>query len=274
MPKVLATDLDGTLFYPKRKIHLIAKKNRAVLQRHHHRKGKIILVTGRNVPFVQKTMRKIGFETDMIACSGAYVKAGSRVLKDQTLSRDEALSIFQTVADCIPTFAVSAFPRVGKIHIYYHHAGFLLSFLFSMIYYYQGTYAEPKVSGYQPFMKKMMEGEVYKLVFYFGVGKKGKALARKAQTCLEEKFENMEIAREGNLLEIVSPGCNKAEGLRLLSQYEQFSLQDLVVVGDSWNDVPMFAICSESYCMQHAEEDVKKQANHTIQHFIDIETHL
>ncbi len=274
MPKVLATDLDGTLFYPKRKITLIARKNLAVLHRHHNRQGKVILVTGRNVPFVQKTIKKIGFETDVIACSGAYVKMGQKVLKDQTLSCEDAKRIFRVVEEEIPSFAVSAFPREGKIHIYYHHAGFLLSFLFSMIYYYQGTYAEPKISGYEPFMKQMSDGGIYKLVFYFGVGKKGNALAQKAKKCLQEKCKEMEIALEGNLLEVVSSGCNKAEGLRLLSEHANFSLQDLVVVGDSWNDVPMFTVCTHSFCMNHAEEEVKKQAHHQIQHFTDIEMYL
>lgn len=32
MIKVIATDLDGTLFYPKRKLHLISKKNKQFLQ--------------------------------------------------------------------------------------------------------------------------------------------------------------------------------------------------------------------------------------------------
>ena len=47
MIKVLATDLDGTLFYPKRKISLISGKNKKFLRKFVKEGKKVILVTAK-----------------------------------------------------------------------------------------------------------------------------------------------------------------------------------------------------------------------------------
>ena len=59
MRKVLATDLDGTLFYPRRKISMIAKRNYRMLEGHFAKQGKVVIVTGRNVPFSKKVAKKL-----------------------------------------------------------------------------------------------------------------------------------------------------------------------------------------------------------------------
>ena len=48
MIKLLATDLDGTLFYPKRKFTLMTRKNAKFLKDFYNAGGKVMLVTGRN----------------------------------------------------------------------------------------------------------------------------------------------------------------------------------------------------------------------------------
>ena len=47
MGKVIATDLDGTLFYPKRRVRMIKSKSLKFLRRHIDNGGRLVLVSGR-----------------------------------------------------------------------------------------------------------------------------------------------------------------------------------------------------------------------------------
>ena len=54
---VIATDLDGTLFYPKRPLHIIAKRNRVFLNRFTNDGGLLVLSTSRCKFFAVKTVQ-------------------------------------------------------------------------------------------------------------------------------------------------------------------------------------------------------------------------
>ena len=54
--KLIATDLDGTLFYPKKRSHMVTKENRAFIHRFVGDGGRILLVTGRNAYFGEKVV--------------------------------------------------------------------------------------------------------------------------------------------------------------------------------------------------------------------------
>ena len=46
--KLIATDLDGTLFYPKKRIKMISKKNLRFLRDRIDKENHIVIVSGRN----------------------------------------------------------------------------------------------------------------------------------------------------------------------------------------------------------------------------------
>ena len=113
MRKVLATDLDGTLFYPRRKISMIAKRNYRMLEGHFAKQGKVVIVTGRNVPFSKKVAKKLKHDIDIIACSGSYVEAEGKILKDEVLPGGVGQDIYDILDQKIPGFVVSVLGRNG-----------------------------------------------------------------------------------------------------------------------------------------------------------------
>ena len=54
MKKILALDLDGTLFYPKGHKRLVSKKNTSFLKRFVEEGNKVVLVTSRTQEFCEK----------------------------------------------------------------------------------------------------------------------------------------------------------------------------------------------------------------------------
>ena len=59
MPKLLACDLDGTLFFPKGKKRCISKKNVKFLQDFIDEGNKVVLVTSRSTQFTDKLKDEI-----------------------------------------------------------------------------------------------------------------------------------------------------------------------------------------------------------------------
>ena len=88
--KLIATDLDGTLFYPKKRSHMVTKENRAFIHRFVGDGGRILLVTGRNAYFGEKVGSKIGHPFDYIACNGSLVVSGGKRIFEKGIPNEEA----------------------------------------------------------------------------------------------------------------------------------------------------------------------------------------
>lgn len=54
MNKIIATDLDGTLFYPKDRINIICKENLFFIQSFIDNGGKLVIVSGRSLLYGKK----------------------------------------------------------------------------------------------------------------------------------------------------------------------------------------------------------------------------
>jgi Cof subfamily protein (haloacid dehalogenase superfamily) len=62
-------------------------------------------------------------------------------------------------------------------------------------------------------------------------------------------------------LEITQAGINKGEALKILAEYLAIPLEDILVIGDSQNDVSMFEIAGMAVAMGNAPEEVKAAAD-------------
>lgn len=68
------------------------------------------------------------------------------------------------------------------------------------------------------------------------------------------------VSSDADNLDLMPPHCSKAEAVLLLLKRHGLTRDDLIVIGDSENDLPMLALTSRSYCMAQAEAAVKAQA--------------
>ena len=75
--RVIACDLDGTLFYPKKRLTMIPRENERFVERFLGDGGHFLLVTGRTRLYAEKLGRKLGRELDCVGCNGAFVVAGA-----------------------------------------------------------------------------------------------------------------------------------------------------------------------------------------------------
>ncbi|WP_196603230.1 Cof-type HAD-IIB family hydrolase [Pectinatus haikarae] len=64
----------------------------------------------------------------------------------------------------------------------------------------------------------------------------------------------------GYTIDITPQNTNKATGLKLLAEYLHLRREEIMVLGDGDNDLPMFAYAGTSVAMANAKEQVKKRA--------------
>ncbi len=64
--------------------------------------------------------------------------------------------------------------------------------------------------------------------------------------------------------DIIPKGISKASGLRHLCEYLSFDEADVITFGDADNDIPLFHFNKNTYCISSAEEEVQKEACHTV----------
>ena len=270
MKKVIATDLDGTLFYPRAKVNMIPKKNIIFLREFIEKGGRVVLVSGRSHHYAQKVSAKIGYPVDVIGANSAYLSVNEEV-KEEHFLPEEMLDIYQKIAKKFhikgQLLMSKAYPLVIRGPEY---SWFKMKF-YQFYYWAQGIYAEAYVYDHKLFIEELKSKQVYKMMLYFGLGKKDHNIAAEANKYIRENFPEIEASWIGSFVELTPKGCNKANGIEKYLRYLNIDKHDIIVVGDSGNDISMFNAYKEnSFCMSHANQKVKKYAKHIIRRFYDL----
>ncbi|MFC4388841.1 HAD family hydrolase [Gracilibacillus marinus] len=65
-------------------------------------------------------------------------------------------------------------------------------------------------------------------------------------------------------LDIVPKGVSKADGLLRLAKQLEIEPNEIAVIGDSFNDVPMFGLTDYSFAMKDAPTEVRQKANYVV----------
>ena len=68
------------------------------------------------------------------------------------------------------------------------------------------------------------------------------------------------IDRGDTMLELVMNGCSKAIGIEKIMEHLGVSRDETLAIGDSTNDLPMFAMAGHTVCMGNGMEQLKQKA--------------
>ena len=70
------------------------------------------------------------------------------------------------------------------------------------------------------------------------------------------------IDRGNTMIELVMKGCSKAGGMEALLNHLGVAKEDSMAIGDSTNDLPMFAVAGHTVCLGGGMEELKAQAEY------------
>jgi len=265
MPKLFAIDLDGTLFYPKKRIRLVSKENVAFIKFAIAQGHQVVFVTSRNRQFVEKVLKQINVDIDFVCRNGCMVVHNHQVILDQSMTSKDVEDVTQYIQNRHPRFMFSIDTKNESNIVFTSNYVWYLDLIYRLYYLLQGRYREAYKKDNAYFIKQVKgDAIIQRLLIYFGISKKGKKVALEESKKLKKKFPQLEIAWINGLIEVATLGTNKATALKLLIEKKGILPKDVIVVGDSGNDIPMFKAFSQSYCMDHAHPEVKKYAKHLI----------
>lgn len=266
MRKLLACDLDGTLFYPRKVKKCISKKNIKFLQKWYDAGNKIVLVTSRSANFTEKLKGEIERPFDVINCTSSQIYHDGNLIRNVSIPNKKLKTILDKIDEKYKPLGLlmttKNYPVVIKN---LNRAGKFLFLLVRIWNFFQFSYREKSVIDNNIFDQEILNGEIHKVILFFGFGKKKSFLAKEINKELRENFPEIESSWTMYVNELTPKNCNKGFGLKYYCEHIGFHKDDVYVVGDSGNDIQMFNEFHEhSYCMAHAYPSVKKYAKHVI----------
>lgn len=273
LEKTLATDLDGTLFYPKRRIRMVPEKSVRFVHRFVNDGGRFVTISSRGEYFAKKLAERLGNPMEAVCNNGALVFSGGKCIKEAYLEPGLAEKIIADVKkECGYHVAIVSTRELNSV---YDPKDTTLWTDFVYAVYnriLQGVYHEPVKRSKRIFDEQLAKNQVTKILIIVGFSKKKHERAYKFTKKLNEKYDNAEFSWVETGIEVSPKGCTKAAGLLFYLDYNKIPRDNVLVVGDGGNDISMFdAFPDSSYCLSHGPGRVKKHAAHVIDQFCELE---
>lgn len=266
MNKLLATDLDGTLFYPKHKMRCIPKKNVKFLQKFIDDGNKVVLVSSRSSFFTSKLEKEINRPIDFLNCSSSEIISEGNVIRSKTIPNSTLKKILNELDE---KFKPAAFLLTSKKYPILIKDLNRKSRIFKLTYgiyeWLQFSYREDYLLDNKLFDEEIENGEVYKVMVFYGLRRKNEEISKEINKIIRSDFPEIESSWSSILNELTPKDCSKGKGLQFYCQYKNIDPKNVYVVGDSGNDISMFnAFHENSFAMKHSYPSVKKYANHVV----------
>ena len=275
MIKLIATDLDGTLLYPKDHFFAVPKCNRDFLRELDSFKTDIIFVSGRSPKILPRLDKIVGRKCKLLGCNGAYIYQDGELFDNHPMDRKKLMSLFMEIYGKYGVFAYFVFDEHAPLYICFRNLpdSFIATLWIGNKF--NGAYKEEIIHGEDKFIQKIQNGDSYKLMLSFGFGKEAKMRARMAYFPISELYpDDFQVVVSNTALEIMAKNVDKGKGLVEYCKKNDIAPDEVLVVGDSGNDLAMFACFPHSFAMEHAPDFVKNSANHVIRRVSDLRTFL
>lgn len=261
--KILATDLDGTLFYPKRRIRAMCSKNKKFLREFIKNGNRLVLVSGRNYQICERISKVLKTPIDMIGCNGSIVMKDNKFLFDEPIDHDEAKKFLDVNLKksnvAVWTVMSNKFPLI-MIPTGISKPLELIVRLYMRM---QFAYRDNFVVG-EKYLDKLFSDDsahIYKIMAIYGIGKKKEELARQeTDKYIDAYGTKFEVLWSKEAIEFMKKGVNKANALKKFINVLKIEEDAVAVVGDSGNDIPLFESFANSFVMAQAPDEVKQKA--------------
>ena len=273
MAKLLAIDLDGTLFYPKRIRHCICKKNIVFLRKWIDAGNKLVLVTSRSTQFTAKLKDEIKRPVDFLNCCSSQIIANDELIYDQWMPREELKNVLNRIEEKVDPIAFLMTSENHPCIIKYSRKVSRIYTLFYRIWWwFQFSYREPFTVDNEMFENELNTAKIYKIMNFIGIRKNKAKISKELNKEFREEFPEIESSWTAQVNELTPQGCNKGNGVERYCRLLNIDHDDVYVVGDSGNDITMFNKYYEhSYCMKRGHPSARKYAKHIISRVYKLE---
>lgn len=250
--KVIAIDMDGTLLNSKLEV---SERNKKALRIATEKGIQVVISTGRIFTSARYYAKLLGLITPIIACNGAYVCEYHRnnVLYEEPLKGIDFKQIINLAE---------------KYDLYYHfydNKTFYAKRLEETVLKYfkwneeqsEGDKVDIKIIDNPIQLANEQDLKVYKVSIYDYDREKLNFMRG-----LLSKNKNIEIVSSWKTnIELMNKGVSKGKALEKLCNMFNISRDEVIAIGDNYNDLSMLEFAGTSVAMGNGEEEVKKIAH-------------
>ena len=254
---VIVSDLDGTLLGSDTNI---SKKNLNAIKRLNKKGIKFAVLTGRTFYEIPAELRSCGYIDYFVYSNGAGIdNSNKKTIYYNTIEKSTAGQIFD-ILNSYETF----------IEIYSNKTPFVDKEKFSDSYfeYYKidrdfipEMYKSRKAISN---LSEIVASDLHNIEM-FDVFFRNNDEREECYNRICDEFDSIEITSSmSNNLEIMNKGINKGTGLLKLCRDAGYNLADVIVIGDSKNDITAFKIAKKRYAVSNACDEIKTMADRII----------
>lgn len=256
MSQIIATDLDGTLLGSDTEI---SRENLDALERLYRRGIRFAALTGRTFFEIPAPLRESPYFDYFVYSNGAVIRSREQgELYANPLDLATAQSVYSILLryETLIELYCDGYPVLEKR--FYHDKAFAYyeidaDFLPEM------TKSRRTVDDLTTLLTAEHHIEMFN-VFFHSLQERDEA-----QNRIKTQFPELEITTSlSHNWEIMNKDTNKGTGLLKLCELANLSLEDIIVIGDSRNDLTSFAVAKNRYAVANARDELKAMADKII----------
>jgi len=250
--RLLAADIDGTVLNPQ---FQISPADLAALRRAHEEGVEVILVTGRRHTFALPIAKQLGFDSWLISSNGAV----TRSLSGETFHRDllPAATCYE-LCRAMQEFrgnTVLTFDVEGKGAVVVESIGSELTNSIQRWLEKNTEYIDFVV----PIEKSLVTDPV-QAMFCGRIERMQQALAGLAACGVAQMITVLRTeypVRDLSIVDVLNQGCSKGHALERWAKYRGIAREQVMAIGDNYNDVEMLEFAGLPFIMGQASEELR-----------------
>src|ERR1700680_1465208 len=251
--RLIAIDIDGTLLNPE---FQISETDLATLRRAHAEGIEVILVTGRRHTFALTIAQQLGFDLWMIRSNGAV----TRSLAGETFHRD-----------LLP--APTCRELVGAMQEFRGQT--VLTFDASLHGDASGTIVIERLDELEASIQRWLEKNRQYIQFVVPIENAltsdpvqamfcgPVALMQRVLQILESRGLPITVVRteypgrDLSIVDVLNAGCSKGHALERWANHRRITREQVMAIGDNYNDIEMLAFAGHPFIMGNASEELR-----------------
>jgi Cof subfamily protein (haloacid dehalogenase superfamily) len=249
--RLLAVDIDGTLLNPQ---FQISDADLAALRRAHESGIEVVLVTGRRHTFALPIAQLLGFDLWLISSNGAV----TRSLLGETFHRDLLpVETCRKLCEVMKEFrgnTVLTFDTETKGAIVFERMDELTGSIRGWL---------EKNMNFIEFvvpLEKSLTTDPVQAMFCGPIPRMHEALAKLAHCGLEGEITVLRTEyplRDLSIIDVLKRGCSKGHALERWASFRGIPRQEVMAIGDNYNDIEMLAFAGHPFIMGNASEELR-----------------
>jgi Cof subfamily protein (haloacid dehalogenase superfamily) len=250
--KIIALDIDGTLLDPQ---FQVSARNLAALRRAHDAGVQIILGTGRRHQFAMPIAQALGFDVWLISSNGAVTKSAAGELFHRDLLPANVAREFCRYMEAFRHNTVLTFDREGKGALIIESTDQLdLSIARWM------KSNAPFIDYVVPLEDSLTVDPIQAMICGpIALMKQAEERIKGAPftdriTLLKTQYE----ARDLCILDALNAECSKGHALRRWADHHGVSRDEVMAIGDNYNDLEMLEFAGVPFVMGNACDEIKQ----------------